>query len=243
MVSPILSIEPWKLVEKQGERHSYVQYMDEKFLKVLYEVAKKVIDAPATSAQNKRQYVDTIEDINAHYFAAQSMNTATKGQFHRYDETAENHLRESVVLGVSRCVDDLRALITAHTTVIETANAQLAKQHDDPQTLQEASTTFEQTISTCTIRAVCDGWFPMLELYYYSLNPGERVAEGRERREQRLFGTEDTQGVADRLAQPEFKQVSPHDLRQLEQINTESHVNGHPVLHKLKTNYNWAVSS
>ena len=243
MVSPILSIEPWKVVEKQDERQSYVQYKDEKFVKVLFEVAKKVLDAPVTTTQSKRQYIDTIEDINAHYFAAQDMNTATKGQFHRYDATAEDNLRESVAIGVSRCVADIRTLCTAHSTVIETANAQLAQQHDDPRILQDVSITFEQTIATCTIRAICDGWFPMFESYYFSLNPGERAAEGRERQEQRLFGTEATQGVVDRLAQPEFKQLTAQDLRHLEQINTESQVNGHSVLHKLKTKYDWAVSS
>ena len=243
MVSPILSIEPWKVVEKQDERQLYVQYKDEKFVKVLFKVAKKVIDAPVTTTQSKRQYIDAIEDINAHYFAAQDLNTATKGRFHRYDATAEDNLRESVTIGVSRCAADLRALCIAHTTVIETANGQLAQQHDDPRTLQDASITFEQTISTCTIRAICDGWLPMFESYYFSLNPGERVAEGRERQEQRLLGTEATQGVVDRLAQPEFKQLTTHDLRHLEQINTESRINGHPVLHKLKTKYGWAVSS
>ena len=243
MVSPILATEPWKLVERHDERQTYLQYKDEKFLKPLFQVAKKLIDAPVTPTQEKKQYIDAIEDINAQYFAAQDTKTATRGQFHKYDDTAEEHLRDIVAEEVSRSIGELRTLLDAHTTVIEIATTQLAKRHDDSQTQQDALNTFEQTVSTCTMRAVCDGWLPTLELYYFSLNPGERAVEGRERREQRLYGTEDTDGVVDRLARSKLKQVTPPDLTKLQQIDTYSRVNGHSVIHKLQTKFDWAVSS
>lgn len=243
MVSPILTIEPWKVVEKQGDRQPYIQYKDEKFVKDLFHVAKKVLDAPVTPTQYKKQYIDAIENINSGYFAAQNMTTTMQGQFHRYDATAENQLRETVASGVSRSVGDLQSLCDAHNTIIETTATQLAKRHRDPQTRREASHIFEQTIATCTIQAVRDGWFPTLELYHFSLNPGERVAEGRERREQRLYGTEETQGLADRLANSELEQITEDDLVRLKQINTKSNLNGHPVIHKLQTKYDWAVRS
>lgn len=242
MVSPILTTDPWKVVEKHDGRETYVQYNDEKFVKALFEVAKKLIEAPVITAQHKKRYIDAVENINAHYFAAQDVNTATQGEFHKYDATAEKRLRKTVAEEVSRCVGELHVLFDAHTTVVDAATTQLEKQHDDPKTKRDASRTFEQTIAMCTIQAVCDGWFPTLELYYFSLNPGERVAEGRERREQRLYGTEETQGVADRLAQSGLKQVTQQDLAKLKQINTNSSINGHSVIQKLQTEYDWVVS-
>lgn len=241
MVSPILSVEPWKLVEHLNGRHPYVQYKDEKFVKSLFYVAKKLIDAPVISARHKELYIDAIEAINAHYFAAYDLNETTEGQFHKYDASAEEHLRETVAEEVSRCVTDLRALIDAHATVVEAATTRLATQHRDSDTQQERSATFERTIATCTIRAVRDGWFPTVESYYFCLHPGERAAEGRERREQRLYGTEETQGVATLLAQPDLDQVTTHDITRLKQIDTHSQVNGHPVILKLQTQYDWTI--
>lgn len=234
-------MEPWKLVEHQDGRHPYVQYKDEKFVKALLHVATKLTDAPVISAQHKELYVDAIEAINTHYFAAYELNETTEGQFHKYDTDAEEHLRETVAEEVSRCVTDLRALIDAHATVVEAATTRLATQHRDPQTQPERSATFERTIATCTIRAVRDGWFPTVESYYFSLHPGERAAEGRERRDQRLYGTEETQGVAALLAQPDLDQVTTQDITRLQQIDRRSQVNGHPVIHKLQTQYDWTV--
>jgi hypothetical protein len=174
MVSSILSTEPWKLVEKQDERQPYVQYKDEKFVKALFQVAKKLIDAPVITAQHKEPYIEATETINAHYFAAQELNATTEGQFHKYDAAAEEQLRETVAEEVSRCVTDLRALIDAHATVVEAASIRLAK-HYDAQTYETRSATFERTIATCTIRAVCDGWFPTLQSSFFSLHPGERA--------------------------------------------------------------------
>ena len=243
MVSPLLSIETWKLVEKQDERQTYVQYNDEKFVKSLFRVAKKIIDAPIVTTSQKKRYIDTIENINAHYFVAQDTKTAAQGQFHKYDSTAEDHFRETVAREVSRCITDLRTLLDAHATVLEEAKTRLANQSEDPQSQREAFDTFEQTIAACTLQAVCDGWFPIVELYYFSLNPGERAAEGRERQEQRVYGTEETQGMVDRLAQPELNQITQQDLERLKQVNKRGQVNGHPVIQKLQTEYDWAVST
>jgi hypothetical protein len=79
MVSSILSTEPWKLVEKQDERQPYVQYKDEKFVKALFQVAKKLIDAPVITVQHKEPYIEATETINAHYFAAQELNAKQRG--------------------------------------------------------------------------------------------------------------------------------------------------------------------
>lgn len=211
-------------------------------METLFQVAKKLIDAPIITTQHKELYIDAIEDINANYFAAQEAKTATQGQFHRYNPSAEEQFRKTVADRISYCITELRALFDAHITVIEAAATQLDKRHLDTQEQRDISNTFEQTIANCTMRTVSDGWFPTFESYYFSLNPGERAAEGRERRDQRLYGTEETQGVADRLANPEMKQLTQEDLTKLKQINTKSTVNGHPVIHKLETKYDWVIS-
>ena len=242
MVSPILSIERWKLVERQDDRQTYLQYDDEKFVKALFQVARKLIDAPILADRYKELYIDAIENINAHYFGAQEVNAATRGQFYKHDETAEDQLREAVVKGVSQCNIELRSLLDAHTTVIETTTTGISKQYPNPQEQRRVSNAFEQTIATCTMKAVCEGWFPTLQSYYFSLNPGERVAEGRERREQRLYGTEETKGVTQRLAESGSKLITHRDVEELKRINSESNVNGHPVIQKLQTEYDWVVS-
>lgn len=243
MVSPILSIEPRKLVERQDDRQTYLQYDDEKFVKALFQVARKIIDAPILADRYKESYIDVIEDINANYFGAQEVNAATQGQFHKYDATAEDQLRETIVKGVSHCSVELRSLLDAHTTVVETTTTEISNQYPDPQEQRKVSNTFEQTIATCTMKAVCDGWFPTLQSYYFSLNPGERVAEGRERREQRLYGTEETEGVADRLAESGSKQITHQDVEELKRINKCGDGNGHPVIRKLLIDYDWVISS
>jgi hypothetical protein len=242
MISPILTTPPWKLVEKQDGRQTYVQYKNDAFVKPLFQVARKLIEAPVITTQHKELYIDAIEAINAHYFAAKDVKEAAQGQFHKYDATAEEQFRETVAEEVSRCVGELHVLFDAHRTIVDVATTRLEKRHGDPKAQRDASFTFEQTIAMCTMKVVCDGWFPTLELYYFSLNPGERVAEGRERREQRLYGTEETQGVADRLAQPGLEQVTQQDITKLKQINTNSSVDGHAVIQKLQTEYDWVVS-
>ncbi|MFC4553583.1 MULTISPECIES: hypothetical protein [Halorussus] len=229
-------------MEKQDERHSYLQYKDDKFLKSLYQIAKKILDAPATPTQDKRLYIDAIEDINTRYFAAQQTKTATQGQFHKYDTSTEEHLREIIATEVSRCLGDLHTLIDAHISVIEAATTQFTKQYDNLQIRRDTVATFERTIATRTMKGVRDGWFPTLEIYYFSLNPGERAVEGRKRREERLYGSNETEGVVDLLSKQELNQITQQDLGQLKYINSKSNVNGHPVIYKLQTQYNWVLS-
>jgi hypothetical protein len=106
----------------------------------------------------------------------------------------------------------------------------------------ETLSAVRSTLLACTNRAVSEAWFPVVEAYYYSLSPGELVAEDRERRNQRIEGTESSRGLKDLLDLPHFEKLTERDLRRIRELNRTSPGSDPRVWKRLLHEYPWYVS-
>ena len=246
------------LVEENDGRQDYVRYDGERFLAALSATGQKVVRAPfgseelSSSADRtesdaaeaadeaKAAYLKALVRVNDHYFAAREYEDDAKGKYLKHDERAERRFRIKTAERLGECVDDLHALLSAHDTLVETADEAVSRTTPEPDRRQAISAV-RSTLLACTDRAISDGWFPVVESYYYSLSPGELVAEDRERRKQRIQGTEESRGIKELLAKPHFTRLDRRDLRRIRRMNRESPGSDARVWKRLLDTYPWYV--
>jgi hypothetical protein len=227
------------LVEKNDGRHDYVRYDGERFLEALSTAGQKVVRAPAAD-DSKSAYLKSLVGLNESYFAAREYEENAKGKYLKHDERAERRFRIKTAERLSDRADELRTLLSAHDALIESAVEQV-KRTGEGSERRQASEPVRSTLLACTDRAVSEGWFPIVESYYYSLSPGELVAEDRERRKQRLEGTEESRGIQELLGKPTFGRLAERDLRRIRQINRNSPGSDPRVWKRLLEEYAWYV--
>ncbi|WP_435178377.1 hypothetical protein [Halorussus sp. AFM4] len=245
------------LVEENDGRHEYVRYDGERFLAALSATGQKVVRAPFGSEElssdgrtgsdaaraadeAKAAYLKALVRVNEHYFAAREYEDDAKGKYLKHDERAERRFRIKTAERLSDCVDDLRAVLSAHDTLVDAAVEAVGRGAAESDR-DRARSAVQSTLLACTDRAVSDGWFPIVESYYYSLSPGELVAEDRERRKQRIEGTEESRGIRELLAKPHFSRLDKRDLRRIRRINRESPGSDARVWKRLLDTYSWYV--
>lgn len=237
------------LVEENDGRHDVVRYDDERFLAVLSTAGQKVLDAPLDADDRKTAYLKALVRINEHYFDAREFETQAEGRFFRYDDDAERELRFDTARRLSDCVADLRALLAAHDALAEAVVEQFedvgeTKQVEKTEQVEQAERVapIRSTLLACTDRSISRGWFPIVQSYYYALSPGELVAEGRERRNQRIEGTENSTGIARLLEKPHFEKLAERDLRRIRESNRESPGTDPRVWKRLREDYRWFLA-
>jgi hypothetical protein len=228
------------LVEKNDGRHDYVRYDGEQFLEALSTAGQKVVRVPAGSDEPKSAYLKSLVGLNESYFAAREYEDDAKGKYLKHDERAERRFRIKTTERLSDCVGELRTLLSAHDTLVESAVEEVEQTREGPKR-QQARENVRSTLLACTNRAVSGGWFSVVESYYYSLIPGELVAEDRERRKQRIEGTEASRGIQELLSKPHFDRLAERDFRRIRQINRNSPGSDPRVWKRLFEEYTWYV--
>ncbi|WP_137286866.1 hypothetical protein [Halorussus salinisoli] len=209
------------LVEENDGRHDYVRYDGERFLAVLSAAGQKVVRAPFEADEAKATYLKVLVRVNESYFAAREYEDDAKGKYFKHDERAERRFRIRTAERLGDCVDELHALLSAHDELVGTAVDQAGRGEGNAER-DRARSAVRSTLLACTDRAISEGWFPVVESYYHSLSPGELVAEDRERRKQRIEGTEDSHGIRELLDEPHFDRLRERDLHRIREINRES---------------------
>jgi hypothetical protein len=227
------------LVEENDGRYDYVRYDGERFLEALSTVGQKVVPVPAPD-DPKSAYLKSLVGLNESYFAAREYEDDAEGKYLKYDERAERRFRIETAERLSDSVDQLETLLSAHDTLVESAVEQVGRTREGSER-QQARKTVRSTLLACTNRAVSEGWFPIIESYYYSLSPGELVAEDRERRKQRIEGTEESRGIQELLSKPHLGRLAERDLRRIRQINRNSPGADPRVWKRLLEDYTWYV--
>ncbi|MFC4450110.1 hypothetical protein [Halorussus aquaticus] len=243
------------LVEENDGRHDYVRYDGERFLAALSAAGQKVVHAPFGSEgldssdgrteseeadEAKAAYLKALVRVNERYFAAREYEDDAKGKYLKHDERAERRFRIKTAEALSDCVDDLHALLSAHDTLVDIAVETVGRTKPDSERRQ-AESAIRSRLLACTDRAISRGWFPVVESYYYSLSPGELVAEDRERRKQRIEGTEDSRGIEELLGKPHFDRLGKGDLRRIRKLNRESPGSDARVWKRILEQYPWYV--
>jgi hypothetical protein len=221
------------LVEENDGRHDFVRYDGERFVEALSSAGQKVVRVPADADAEKSAYLKSLVSINESYFAAREYEDDAKGKYLKHDENAEQLFRIETAERLSDCVGELRTLLSAHDALLESAVEQAERQQD--------RTAVRSTLLACTNRAVSEGWFPAFESYYYSLSPRELVAEDRERRKQRIEGTEESRGIRELLGKPHFDRLGERDLSRIREINRNSPGSDPKVWKRLLEDYRWYV--
>ncbi|WP_135826197.1 hypothetical protein [Halorussus ruber] len=221
------------LVEENDGRHGYVRYNGERFLEALSSAGQKVVRLPVDADAEKSAYLKALVSLNESYFEAREYEDDAKGKYLKHDENAEQLFRIETAERLGDCVGELRTLLSAHDALLESALEQAESQRDRK--------TVRSTLLACTNRAVSEGWFPVFESYYYSLSPRELVAEDRERRKQRIEGTEESRGIRELLGKPHFDRLGERDLRRIRKINRDSPGGDPKVWKRLLEDYRWYV--
>jgi hypothetical protein len=230
------------LVEDNDGRHDYLRLDGERFLAPLSAVGQKVRQAPFEVDEQKRAYLKALVDLNESYFAAREYEEETKGKYLKHDERAERRFRIETAEHFSDCVADLRTLLSAHDALVDAAVEQVESTAEaDANERRRALSAVRSTLLACTDRAVSEGWFPVVEAYYYSLSPGELVAEDRERRKRRIEGTEESRGIDELLEKPHFDRLTERDIRRIREVNRESPGSDPRVWKRLLDEYPWYV--
>lgn len=228
------------LVEDNDGRHDYLRLDGERFLEALSAAGRKVLQAPFEADEQKSDYLKALVTLNESYFAAREYEDDAKGKYLKHDERAERQFRIETAQQLSDRVADLHTLLSAHDALVDAAVEQVEETREGSER-REARSAVRSTLLACTDRAVSEGWFPVVEAYYYSLSPGELVAEDRERRKQRIEGTEESRGIRELLGKPHFERLSERDLRQIRKINRESPGSDARVWKRLIEDYSWYV--
>lgn len=242
MVSKAFFTGPKYLVEESDGRHDVVRYDGERFLAVLSTAGRKILAAPLDADDRKTAYLKALVRIDEHYFQAREFEARAEGQFFKHDDDAERELRFDTARHLSDAVADLRALLAAHDALAEAVAEQAERTHERTERSPDAHAAVRSTLLACTDRAVDRGWFPVVQSYYYALSPGELVAEGRERRKQRIEGTENSKGISDLLEKPHFEKLAERDLRRIRELNRESPGTDARVWKRLHEEYRWFLA-
>ena len=230
------------LVEDNDGRRDYLRLDGERFLASLSAAGQKVHRAPFEADEEKRAYLEALVEINERYFAAREYEDDAAGKYLKHDERAERRFRIETAERLSDAAGDLRTLFSAHDAFVDAAVERVEQTTDgDANDRHRARTAVRSTLLACTDRAVSEGWFPVVEAYYYSLSPGELVAEDRERRKQRIEGTEASRGIGELLEKPHFDRPSERDLQRIRDLNRESPGPDARVWKRLLDEYSWYV--
>ena len=228
------------LVEDNDGRHDYLRLDGERFLAALSVAGRKVVRAPFEADDQKSAYLKALVELNENYFAAREYEDEAKGKYFKHDERAERRFRIETAEKFSDNVADLRTLLSAHDALMEAAVGRVERTREGEER-RRALSAVRSTLLGCTNRAVSKGWFPIVEAYYYSLSPGELVAEDRERRKQRIEGTEESIGIRELLDRPHFTRLGKRDLHRIRRINRESPGSDARVWKRLLESYSWYV--
>ncbi|WP_435153597.1 hypothetical protein [Haladaptatus sp. DFWS20] len=97
------------------------------------------------------------------------------------------------------------------------------------------------TVSRYTGHAVRGGWYPIIESYDHSLDPGEWIAEGKRRRRQRLYGQQAVPGVAQLLDTPLFEQITDDDIIRLRELDRFAPTEGRRIATRLSNRHPWLL--
>ncbi|RBI64523.1 hypothetical protein DMJ13_08605 [halophilic archaeon] len=239
------------VIERNDGRHDYLLHEGERYLLSLSEVGRNVIalseaglDADSLSAvpdERAREAVDerteayaaALDAINDHYFDARAFEEDARGKFHRYDSTVERNLRSTVAEEASACVEDLRRLLDAHDALVDALESAGFVDRDE---------RLETVASRNTGRAVREGWYPVVRAYDLALNPGKRIAEGKKRRRQRLYGQSDLPGVAGLLDSALFERLTRDDLDRLRAFDTCAPEDALRVSSRLVERHRWLLA-
>ncbi|WP_458209046.1 hypothetical protein [Haladaptatus sp. NG-SE-30] len=92
-----------------------------------------------------------------------------------------------------------------------------------------------------TNRVARGGWYPILESYDHSLDPGERIAEGKRRRRQRRFGQQSVPGVAQLLDTPLFEQLTNDDLAELRELDRFAPPEAQRIASRMNNRHEWLL--
>ncbi|WP_276301098.1 hypothetical protein [Halorussus lipolyticus] len=227
------------LVEENDGRYNYVRYDGERFLEALSTAGQKVVRLPVEADDEKSAYLKSLVGLNESYFLAREYEDDAKGKYLKHDEDAEQLFRVKTAEKLGERVDELRTLLSAHDALVDAAVEQARPAGDESD--RPSREAVRSTLLACTNRAVSGGWYPVFESYYYSLSPRELVAEDRERRKQRIEGTEESRGIRELLSKPHFDRLAERDLRRIREINRNSPGADPKVWKRLLEEYRWFV--
>ncbi|WP_049970714.1 hypothetical protein [Haladaptatus cibarius] len=229
-----------ELVERSDGRHRFFHYRGERCLSALVMTGRGVARLQSPATESKIEYLDVLSELNDHYFEARAFESNVKGKFYRYDDETERRFRSSVTEELSRSVELLHRLLAVHRELLE-ANTDTG-QCDLVNSTETANRELVATVSKYTGHAVRGGWYPIIQSYDHSLNPGERIAEGNRRRRQRLFGQQDIPGVTQLLDTPLFEQITDDDVVRLRELDRFAPTEGRRIVTRLKNRQPWLLS-
>jgi hypothetical protein len=228
MMSSGIDVGVDDLLEQSDGKHKFVQYRGERCLSSLVAVGRKVNTLQSVPSERTAAYLTALDEINEHYFEAREFERDVRGRFYRYDEAAERRFRSAIVEALSACVERLQRLLSAH----EALSNSVAEEHPDRVTAVARHTNY-------AIRA---GWYPIVEAYDHSLDPGEKIAEGKQRRRQRLYGNKDVPGITQLLDTPLFEQLSRDDLATVRKLDGFAPASARSVASRLTNRHQWLLS-
>ncbi|UPV73725.1 hypothetical protein M0R89_14405 [Halorussus limi] len=228
------------LVEDNDGRYDYLRLDGERFLEALATAGQRVVGLPVEADDQKSAYLKSLVTLNGNYFAAREYEADAKGKYLKHDERAERRFRIKTAERLSDLVDDLHTVLSAHDALVDAAVEHVDRTESGEDRQQKRSAA-RSTLLACTNDAVSGGWYPTVESYYYSLSPGELVAEDRERRKQRIEGTEESRGIRELLGKPHFHRLGKRDLRRIRHVNRESPGADPRVWKRLLEEHDWYV--
>ncbi|WP_135805484.1 hypothetical protein [Halorussus marinus] len=238
------------LVEDNDGRQDFLRYDGERFLSSLASAGRTALRAPIGDGERtspdaddpdelKTAYLKALVGLNRRYFAAREYESEATGKYYKHDQRAERRFRIETAERFSDAAEDLRTVLAAHDALSEAAADRAERAGPDR---RERLVAFRSALVGCTDGAVSDAWFPTVQAYYYSLSPRELVAEDRERRKQRIEGTESSRGVAQLLAKPHFRKLTRRDVRRIRELNRESPGTDPGVWKRLNRDYWWYLT-
>ncbi|WP_227354561.1 hypothetical protein [Haladaptatus salinisoli] len=254
MVSKRFLRESRELIERGDGRYKFLQHRDERCLSALVAAGRGVVAVRGVPSADKAAYLDALGEINDHYFEARAFERDVRGKFYRYDEEAERRFRSAVAERLSRSVEQLRRLLSAHDALLESADrvgvtsasgdgaAKTVDRDGSEASGRTVSRKRGTTLARQTNRAVRGGWYPVVEAYDHALDPGERIAEGKRRRRQRLYGQQSVPGVVQLLDTPLFERVAGDDLARLRELDRFAPADAHKIAHRLRDRHRWLLA-
>ncbi|WP_158056932.1 hypothetical protein [Halorussus halophilus] len=223
------------LVEDNDGRQDYLRYNGERFLQSLATAGQWVADTPIDADEAKTAYLKALVTLNDAYFEARQYEDSAKGNFFKHDETAERRFRITTAERLTDAIENLRTLFSAHDALlsaIENANETAA---------DSIGSELRTSLLAHTDQAIAAGWFPTVRAYFYSLTPGENISEGRERRKQRVVGSETLPGLDELLGKFTFEKLTDRDMRRIRTTNQSSPGPDTGTWQRLKERYAWLV--
>jgi hypothetical protein len=226
------------LVEDNDGRHDYLRLNGERFLHALATAGQRVVALPVEADDEKSAYLKTLVALDEGYFAAREFEADADGRYLKHDENAERRFRIRTAERLGDLVDDLHELLSAHDALVDAA-VEHVEETESGEDRRRKREEVRAKLLGCTDRAVSGGWYATVEAYYHSLSPGELVAEDRERRTQRIEGTEESRGIRELLGKPHFQRLAKEDLRRIRRVNRESPGKDARVWKRLLDDYDW----